>query len=102
MVKHIFPKAARLCHPAIGIGVRLHTPLGIAHWMPRLSRVKHIMGINGDTTLSRRRSLPVVDIGMAVEGSLPTAMILFSYTAGLWMHGKIAARSRVGLRWIGS
>ena len=51
MMKHIFSKAARSCHLAIGIGVRLHTPLGIAHWMPRLSRARHIMGINGGCQL---------------------------------------------------
>ena len=51
MMKHIFPKAARSYHLAIGTGVRLHTPLGIAHWMPRLSRARHIMGINGGCQL---------------------------------------------------
>ena len=101
MMRHIFPKAARLCHLAIGIGVRLPTPLGIAHWMPRLSRARHIMGINEGIIHSRRRLLPVVAIGMHMEVSLYTATILFYYTAELWMHGKIAARSRGGLRWIG-
>ena len=99
MMKHIFPKAARSCHPAIGIGIKLHTLLDIAHWMPWLSRVKHIMVINGGTILSLRRSL---DIGIPAEGSFSTAMILFSSTAGLWMHGKIAAHSRVSLQWIES
>jgi hypothetical protein len=102
MMNHIFPKAARLCHLAIGIGVRLHTLLGIAHWMPRLSRARHIMGINGGIIRSRRRLLPVVAIGMHVEVSLSTATILFFYTEELWMHGTIAARSRGGLRWTGS
>ncbi len=102
MMNHIFPKATRLCHLAIGIGVRLHTPLGIAHWMPWLLRARHIMGINGGIIHSRRRLLSVVVIGMHVEVSLSTATILFFSTAGLWMHGTIAARSRVGRRWIGS
>ena len=101
MMRHIFPKAARSCHLAIGIGDRLPTPLDIAHWMPRLSRARHIMDINGGIIRSRRRLLPVVAIGMHVEVSLYTATILFYYTAELWMHGKIAARSRGGLRWIG-
>jgi hypothetical protein len=62
MMKHISPKAARSCHLAIGIGVRWHTPLGIAHWMPRLSRARHIMGINGGIIHSRWRLLSVVVI----------------------------------------
>jgi hypothetical protein len=102
MMKHIFPKAARSCHLVIGIGVRLHTPLGIAPWMPWLSRARLIMGINGGIIPSRRRLLSVVVIEMPVEVPLSTAMILFFSTAGLWMHGTIAAHSRVGLRWTGS
>ncbi len=102
MMRHIFPKAARLCHLAIGVGVRLPTPLDIAHWMLRLLRARLIMGINGGIIHSRRRLLSVVAIGMHVEVSLSTAMILFFSTAGLWMHGTIALCSRGGLRWIGS
>ena len=102
MMKHIFPKAARSCHLAIGTGVRLHTPLGIAHWMLRLSRARHIMGINGGIIHSRRRLLSVVVIEVPVEVSLSTVTILFFSTARLWMHGTIAAHSRVGLRWTGS
>ena len=56
MMKPIFPKGDRSCHPAIGIGANLPTPLGIAHWMPRLLRVGNIMVINGGTILSLRRS----------------------------------------------
>jgi hypothetical protein len=33
---------------------------------------------------------------------LYTAMILFSSTDGLWMHGKIAAHNSVVRRWIES
>ena len=102
MMKPVFPKADRLCHPAIGIGANLPTPLGIAHWMLRLSRVGNIMVINGGTILSLLRSFSVVDIGTRAEGCLSAAMILFSSTAGLWMHGKIAAHSSVVRRWIES
>jgi hypothetical protein len=59
------------------------------------------MDINGGIIHSRRRLLSVVVIEMPVEVSLSTETILFFSTAGLWMHGKIAARSRGGLRWIG-
>ena len=100
--KPVFLKADRSCHPAIEIGTNLPTPRGIAHWMPRLSRVGNIMVINGGTILSLLRTFSVVDIGTHAEGSLSTAMILFSCTAGLWMHGKIAAHSSVVRWWIGS
>ena len=93
--KPIFLKADRSCHPAIGIGANLPTLRGIAHWMPRPSRVGNIMGINGGTILSRLRSFSVVDIGMRVEGFLSTAMILFYSTEGFWKHGKIAAHNNV-------
>ena len=96
--KPIFLKADRSCHPAIGIGANLPTLRGIAHWMPRPSRVGNIMGINGGTILSRLRSFSVVDIGTHAEGSLSTAMILFCSTEGFWMHGKIAAHNIVVLQ----
>jgi hypothetical protein len=83
MMKHISHKAARSCHLAIGIGVRWHTPLGTAHLMLRLSRARHIMGIHGGITHSRRRFLSVVVIKMPVEVSLLTATILSFSTAGL-------------------
>ena len=101
-MKPVFPKAVRLCHPDIRIGTNLPTPLDIAPWMLRLSCVGNIMVINGGTILSLLRSFSVVDIGTRAEGCLSTAMILYSSTAGLWMHGKIAAHSRVGRRWIES
>ncbi len=56
MMKPVFPKGDRPCHPAIGIGANLPTPMGIAPWMPRLLRVGNIMVINGGTILSLQRS----------------------------------------------
>ncbi len=81
-MEHIFPKAGRSCHLAIGIGARLPTPRDIAHWMPRRSRARHTMVINGGTIHSRLRLSPVVAIGIHAAGSLPTAMTLFCYIAG--------------------
>jgi hypothetical protein len=43
-----------------------------------------------------------VDIGTRAGRYLYTAMILFSSTDGLWMHGKIAAHNSVVRRWIES
>jgi hypothetical protein len=99
-MRPIFPKGDRLFHPAIGIGANLLIPLGIALLMPLLLLVRNITGINGGTILSLPRSFPVVDIGTRAGRSLSTAMILFSSTAGLWMHGKIAAHNSVVRRWI--
>ena len=93
--KPICLKADRSYHPAIGIGANLPTQRGIAHWMPRPSRVGNIMGINGGTILSRLGSFSVVDIGTRAVGSLSTAMILFYFTEGSWMHGEIAAHNNV-------
>jgi hypothetical protein len=96
----IFPEGARSYPLAIGIGANLLTPLGIALSMPRLLLVRNITGISGGTILSLPRSFPSVDIGTRAGRFRYTAMILFSSTEGLWMHGKIPAHNRVVHRWI--
>ena len=103
-MKPVFPKGDRLYPPAIGTGANLLTPLGIAPSMPQLLLVGNIMGTKRDTILSLLRSLKVADIRMRAESEryLYTAMILFSSTAGLWMHGKIAAHNSVVRWWIES
>ena len=99
-MKPIFPEGARSYPPTIGIGANLLTPLGIALLMPRLLLVRNIADITGGTILSLPRSFPSVDKGMRAGRFRYTAMILFSSTEGLWMHGKIAAHNRVVHRWI--
>ncbi len=101
-MKPIFPEGDRSYPPAIGIGANLLTPLGIALSMPRLSLVRNITGINGGTILSLPRLFTVVDKGTPAGKYLYTAMILFSSTEGLRMHGKIAAHNSVVRRWIES
>ena len=99
-MKPIFPEGARTYPPVIGIGTNLLTPLGIALSMPRLSLVRNITDITRGTILSLPRSFPSVAIGTRAGRFRYTAMILFSSTDELWMHGKIAAHKRMVRRWI--
>ena len=101
-MKPVFHKGDRLHPPAIGTGANLLTLLGIAPLMPQLLLVGNIMGTKGGTILLLPKSLKVVDIRTRAERYLYTAMILFSSTAGLWMHGKIAAHNSVVRWWIES
>ena len=99
-MKPIFPEGDRSYPPAIGIGANLLTPLGIALLSPRLLLVRNITDITGGTILSLLGSFPSVDIGTRAGRFRYTAMILFSSTKGLWMHGKITAHNGVVHRWI--